>query len=153
MLEPTHLHPPLSAFPFALLTVVVLLEIGRMLGLIKNGEGVVRVNLLIASLASIATFFSGYYSGSQSSVTFKVDESALTSHIAAGRIVLLSLFPCLACYFITQMNPVNPKPFRVLYLLFLFVAYSAVLVSGYLGGELVFQHGAGVRAVIPGERE
>lgn len=150
-MEPTHLHPPLSAFPFALLTVVVLLEIAKICGA-RHLDNVIRINLVIAAIASLLAFFSGYYSGSCTNVTFKVDEGAITQHIAAGRVILIALFPCLACYFIAQMNPANPRLFRGLYLLFLFVAYGAVLVSGYLGGELVFRHGAGVSATNQVER-
>lgn len=138
-------HPPLTAFPFALICIVAILEI---LSLFSNSElfrKAIFVNLCATLLSVIAAFFSGY----QADSLFITDDAELRSRIAfhhnIGRLLLFSVIACVAFYYASIRASYNKTFFSFAYYFLLFLCFCLVLYTGYLGGELVFIHGVGVR--------
>jgi uncharacterized membrane protein len=139
-----NIHPPLSSFPFALLSVVVFLEI---ISAIKKSEVLrkaITVNLCIAAISVICAFFSGY----QAENLYKVENEKLaeiiTYHHNLGRFLLFTLLACVITYFAAIKGRYNRKLFFAAYYLLLALCFALVILSGYIGGEMVFKHGIGV---------
>jgi uncharacterized membrane protein len=140
-------HPPFSGFPFALLTVVVLAEAGVIFWRSTRLEWVAFINLMLAGVFTLIAFLSGYQALRHASATFTVPDTAITQHYILGKIVLIAVLLSV-CLKICHMRAVyNRAFFGALYGVALFVAYSAVIYTGYLGGQLVFKYGAAVKAV------
>lgn len=141
-------HPPLAAFPFALIFVVVLLEVLQLLRGSLQFEQVIRVNLVIASIFAVLAFFSGYQANDLANQSFVVTDSQISQHHLFGKALLFSLIPCLALRFLAPSAKHGAKVFWGIYYLLLTICFGLVMYTGYLGAELVFGHGAAVRAVV-----
>jgi uncharacterized membrane protein len=132
-----NLHPPLASFLAPTCLIVVILEIVA----IANKTKYSIINWLLFSCAIIATctFISGYFASYTASQTFKVPEKVIAYHYNIGRITLiLTWFTALLSLFIVNLK------IRILYLIILMATLISIFYSGYLGGELVFNYGAGV---------
>src|SRR5687767_13925614 len=91
-----NLHPPFSAFPVTLITIVFILEA---LNLIRRREifgAAALVNLAAAAIAVAAAFFSGYQASDLANQTFRVDDAVISRHHSFGRALLFLIVPCLA---------------------------------------------------------
>lgn len=142
-------HPFFTAFPIALLSAAVLFEL-LALGF-KRHRGALRVasfaNLLLLIPLALLALFSGYSAGDVASVTFKVPESALAAHQFWGRMLVFSLIPLIIVRSVIALNS-SVVMLWVLYWSLLLGCWALCLWTGSLGGQLVFEHGAGVRAEI-----
>lgn len=144
-----NLHPPLSAFPLALIITAGILEL---ICFWKNSptlRAAIRVNLLFAVLFVAATFFTGYRASELANQTFTIADDVIRAHHSVGRLLLFLIAPCAALEVLSTRATHNPKVFRILYLIFLAVCLGLVIYTGYLGGRLVFVEGAGVVAKLP----
>ncbi|MBN8550775.1 MAG: hypothetical protein J0M12_15785 [Deltaproteobacteria bacterium] len=141
-----HLHPPLTAFPLALISVATLLEIWCMIRPSSACRAAIRINLILAAVFVVAAFFSGYWASDSANQTFIVSDETIRQHHNAGRLLLFLIFPCAALEFLSAHATHNPKLFRALYLIALVVCFGLVVYTGLLGGRLVFLEGAGVSA-------
>jgi uncharacterized membrane protein len=103
--------------------------------------------LAFAILGVTAAFFSGYQANELANQTFKVDDAAISLHHSLGRWLLLLAIPLGGLGITAEIATQGKQVFRGLYLFCLFISAGLVLVTGYMGGELVFKHGAGVYAV------
>ena len=144
-----NLHPPLSGIPFALLSLALLLELLCMWREYSGLKTVARVNLRAAAIISIATFFSGYFEADSASVSFSVPEDALATHFVYGRASMCILLLTVAAEYLAARATHYPMLFRLLYYSVLLASMALLSWTGWLGGELVFTHGAGVTAPIP----
>ena len=134
-----NIHPPLTAFPVALLVVSFLAALFEAYGY-KQLKIVARVNLLIGAIFLVGAFISGYQGSEFASGTFKVANETIDFHHTIGKLALLALVPVLSLLFYYERS----KILKVFYLFFFALEVGLVLYTGYLGGELVFRHGAGV---------
>ena len=146
---PINLHPPLAAFPIALIVVVVLLEVVQFLWPRLNLHLTIRVNLILAALGTAAAFFSGYQASELANQTFTIADDLIAEHHRWGRLLLFIVVPCAMLQILGSIAQYGKCWFRVAYYLFLLACMVLVLVTGWLGGGLVFEHGAGVRAQVP----
>ena len=144
----TNLHPPLAAFPLALLVVVGLLEIVQLIRPRINFGLVIRVNLILAVVGTVAAFFSGYQASDLANQTFQVADDVIAEHHLWGRLLLFVIVPCATLQILATVAQHGRNWFRCAYYISLIAAIALVLRTGWLGGDLVFQHGAGVRAVL-----
>lgn len=142
------LHPPLSAFPLALITVVTLLEIIHIFYRSPNLLYAIRINLALAAVFVIAAFFSGYSASESASQTFQVGDQVIAWHHSWGRLLLFFILPTFILNLISSSAKQNKKVWFGLYYLLLLSCQSLVIYTGYLGGQLVFLHGAGVSATV-----
>ena len=142
-----NIHPPLVAFPAALLVVALLLEV---LSLVKKSEPLsyaARINLLIGSVMSLAAFFSGYQANEFADQTFKISDDVISRHHFYGRLLLFTVIPSCICKYAADFGSYHKNVFRYCSLFALFISVCLVAITGFLGGELVFRYGAGVYAV------
>lgn len=140
-----NLHPPLTAFPLALIVLVVALEIYSWF----RGEDwrkPIEFVLVLTVVAVAAAFFSGYQASDGADQTFLVPDEPISRHHTAGRFLLFLIVPCAALRFVATRARFNARGFTVAYGVVLAICLGLVIYTGYLGGELVFIHGAGVSA-------
>ena len=108
--------------------------------------------LLLLALAVFTplTFLSGYFAASDAEQTFVVAPEVIETHRAFGRLLIIFLVPTFltAALSRTALSSGNPAASKLngVYLLFLTATLAIAAYTGYLGGSLVFEHGAGVRA-------
>jgi uncharacterized membrane protein len=140
-------HPPLSSVPIVLLVSVGLGELLRCIRPDWISLSAVRFNLVLATGAVILAFLSGYQGNEFANGTFKVSDEVIAVHHFWGRLLLFMVVPCLALECIAARAQFAVKVFRGLYLLLLVACISVAIYTGWLGGQLVFEHGAGVVAV------
>ncbi|MFM1848173.1 MAG: hypothetical protein RL417_1647 [Pseudomonadota bacterium] len=140
-----NLHPPLTAFPLVLLLSIACLEViawRRKLDWNKP----IEVLLVFMVVAVVAAFFSGYQASEIADRTFAVPNEPISWHHTIGRFLLFLSIPCAALRFVGARARFNQELFRYGYRLTLAGCIGLAIYTGYLGGELVFRHGAGVYA-------
>ena len=139
-------HPPFSAFPVALIAVVVLLEIVTVIFKKDWSAKAATFILILAVIGVIAAFFSGYQASEHADQSFKIPDEAIAQHHLFGKLLLFVSIPCLVLKFFSLKAKYSIAFFKYTYLVFLFAALGLVIQTGYLGGKLVFELGAGVKA-------
>lgn len=144
-----NLHPPLTAFPLALIVCIAFLQL---LYLIKKSAALrnaININFILSVLATIAAFFSGYQAGDMADKTFAIDDALIAAHHSYGRLLLFTFITCAAFRLASEKAAYNRNFFSALYYITLLISLVLVIYTGYLGGNLVFVHGAGVSAQLP----
>ncbi len=139
-------HPVLTTFPFALLSVVVLLELWAAFRASDKLQFVISLNLVVACLGIGFAFLSGYQASELANKTFVIPDDVISQHHSYGRLALFLTAPCLALKYFSLKATYNRQGFRFAYLGFLALIYAFTIMTGYLGAELVFSYGAGVKA-------
>ena len=144
-----NLHPPLSSVPITLLVVTILLEIIHIVRPSSGARSAARFTLLFSACSAVLAFFSGYPASDAANQTFLVPDEAISRHHTIGRLFLIAIWPCVAVSWISDRARHAQAMFRGAYFILLFLSASLAIFAGYLGGELVFVHGAGVSASAP----
>ena len=144
-----NLHPPVSAFPFALLVVAGLLELVRIFLRRDWVEHGITVCVAGAVCSAIAAFLTGYSAAERADGTFSIPDEVIAQHHNAGRLLLFAVIPCALLRGATIFATHGRIGFSLAYRALLTVCIGLVVYTGYLGGKLVFEHGAGVTAPIP----
>ncbi|OIO09407.1 MAG: hypothetical protein COS42_02545 [Flavobacteriales bacterium CG03_land_8_20_14_0_80_35_15] len=142
MISATHLHALIIHFPIALLIVGYFSEL---FGLINKKLFFKEVSfylLFIGVIGAIAAYISGNLAGDGiESGSLKVP---VELHEQAGLItLLLAIATVLFKSFVMYLKKDSTFTKWITILLFTFLIGS-VMFTGYLGGELVYSHGAGV---------
>lgn len=144
-------HPPLASFPVALLSVIFFLEILLISRLFSRWGSVLRhtvtVNIILATIAVIATFFSGYRAMDLAILETSRLQDAVAYHQNLGRLLLFSMLACFAFYVISHKAQYLKNFFWMGYYLLLLLCMMLVIFTGYIGGDLVFTHAVGVRSI------
>lgn len=147
MIPAPYIHAMIIHFPIALLIVGLLTEV---LGLISNNQFFKNASfylLILGTLGVVAAFLSGdYASDGMKDVLLQKpigmhEESALVTMWLA---IITAVYSSVIYILNYQMRWVK---FTRLLLFALLVGFIAR--TGYLGGELVFKHGAGLELVVP----
>jgi uncharacterized membrane protein len=147
MISATHLHAMVIHFPIALLMVGFLSEI---IGLLVKKEFFSTAAfylLLLGALGATVAYLSGSYAGEgiedgPLKNPMELHEQAAT--ITLWLAIITALFRSVLLFF--KYNHNWSKWVGIL--LFLAVV-GAVARTGYLGGQLVYSHGAGVELALP----
>ena len=143
MLNP---HPPLTAFPLVLTTLLLGAECVSRWWNPPFTRRFAAVILRILCVAAPITYYSGYWGAEFANQTFAVSDELIASHQALAKFYLISLVPCLTLSIVLGTAE-PPRPgLRLLYLAFVWLSFILVVLTGSQGGELVFEHGAGVTA-------
>lgn len=146
MLNP---HPPLSGFPIVLVCILALLE-GIRLRSKNPAEWQRTLSFVILLLMTFVplTYFSGYFGADYAHSQFKVPDEAILQHQLWAKSALfvsigMTLIYVLA-YVAEPEKPAVAKQLLSLYRFFLICLLVTLIRTGFLGGNLVFSHGAGV---------
>ncbi len=147
MISATHLHAMLVHFPIALLMVGFLFELVSFFYKKPFFSQSALYLLVLGTLGTIVSYFAGNAAGAG------MEEGALKKamelHEAAATISLwLTIFTALlyagAYYF-----KFNKGWLRMISLLLFTTVIISIARTGYLGGQLVYKHGAGVELALP----
>lgn len=139
------LHPPLSAFPFALTTTVVLSEFCALLTKNELFARGAHYLLLFCCLVGVGTYYSGYFSAEAAQASLNVPRDAITTHQSFAKASLILLFIALLLSQLRFVATRGRKLFGAAYGVILGCGFGLVVYTGFLGGELVFSYGVGVR--------
>lgn len=139
-------HPAISSFPSALLLMALGCEVVSLIQHKKFFSQMSAVLLVLCLPITIVTFITGYNAADTASVTFVVPQNAISAHFEVARNLIFLLIPTVALKFVYERATHNKSFFFALYFLTLTLSVLFVVYASYLGGELVFSHGAGVKA-------
>ena len=146
------LHPPLVSFPFVLLFVALVLELCILVRKHIVSQYLIFSFLIVALVLALVSYFSGHEASKLVNQTFQIDDSLVGRHFLFAKLSLFALVPTVIFKYISIAAEFNRSVFKAVYILFLLASLSLVVFTGKLGGELVFDHGAGVRATLPTDR-
>ncbi|MDF0718297.1 DUF2231 domain-containing protein [Muricauda sp. 334s03] len=147
MLTAPHIHAMVIHFPIALIFVGFLSEIIALINKKQFFKNAAFYLLLLGSLGAIVAYVSGSYAGD--GMTDGILQAPMELHEEAATITLwlaivTALFRVALYYF--KYNRTWTKWVGII----LFAALVGwVARTGYLGGQLVFQHGAGIELTLP----
>jgi uncharacterized membrane protein len=140
------LHPPLSGMPLAFVTLLVVVESLRIVPKFRLTLKSAR-NVLVAAVvvSTLATFLSGYQaSGSLGDLAPEIQEE-LGSHHAWGRILLINSLVMGTFAWLAARATHGRRLVLALYLVALTIQLALSVAVGFMGGELVFGRGLGIR--------
>ena len=137
-------HPILSSFPSVGFVTAALLEIGRMIVPRRINSSMVGVGLVVAVIGTVAAYFSGTVAATTASHTFSVPDEVIALHYTWGRMLLFAALPTLGLFWIAERAQFYREAFKWAYRVMLLGCLGVCVVAAHLGGELVFEHGAGV---------
>lgn len=141
------LHPPLSGFPLTCAALLVSVEFFCFVRGRSERVGAVRGFLVFASLVTtVATFLSGYQASAPLRELAPDIASALGSHHACGRLLLINSIALAVFYLVSSRALYGKAIMRAFYALTVLLQMALAILSGGLGGSLVFDHGIGVRS-------
>jgi len=147
MFTPTHLHAMIIHFPIALLVVGFLSEIIAFITKKEFYKNVSVFLLLLGALGAIAAYLSGDFAGE--GIDGGPLELPIEMHEEAA-VVTLWLSIVSALYSVSLYFLKYTRVWTKWVGLILFGALIAsVARTGYLGGQLVYKHGAGVEIGLP----
>lgn len=141
-------HPPLSSLPFPLALLLTAIELLIICG--YNLEQTKKIILLALALSLPLTYFSGYWGSDFANLSFTVPESEILKHQGYAKFALFLFFPLLLIPLLIAVSESSATArvrytLKLLYRALLLAFTSCLLYTSFLGGELVFSHGAGVR--------
>jgi len=147
MISATHLHAMVIHFPIALLMAGFLSEVIALITKKEFFNSAAFYLLLLGALGASVAYLSGSYAGEG------IEEGPLREpmelHEQAAAITLwlsiIAAFFRVALYYFKYNRPWSKWAGFVLFL----VLTAAVARTGYLGGQLVYNHGAGVQLALP----
>jgi uncharacterized membrane protein len=147
MISATHLHAMLVHFPIALIMVGFLSEIISFFYKKEFFSQTAFYLLVLGTLGTIAAYFAGRSAGDG------MDEGSLGAamelHEQAATVALwLSIFTALL-YLSRYIFKFNKTWIRVVGFILFVLLIGAIGRTGYLGGQLVFKHGAGMELGLP----
>ncbi len=147
MITAPHLHALVIHFPIALIMVGFLSEIITLISKNEFFEKASLYLLILGSLGVIVAFVSGDFAGD--GMTDGLLQRPIGMHEEAALItlwlaIITTVFKSAMYFFNYEKNWVKWTSF----ILFILLALS-VGRTGYLGGELVFKHGAGIELTLP----
>lgn len=139
-----NVHPVFSSLPFAFFSLLIAVELISYFSVAGSLRVAVDVLIPAIGIAVLLAFFSGYQGAEFVQTGSEALNEAVAVHHRSGKILLFFLFPFIGVFYAARYASQNQKAFRIIYLLLLVVCYALVIRSGFLGGDLVFSHGAGV---------
>lgn len=147
MISSTHLHAMLIHFPIALLIIGFLSEI--IFAFIKKSffKQAAFYLLLLGTMGTIASYLSGNEAGEG------IEEGSLGKaielHEQAATISLWLAVITALVYLAIYLSNYSKNWAKITSVILFAGTIAAIARTGYLGGELVYKHGAGVELGLP----
>lgn len=147
MISSTHMHAMAVHFPIALLMVGFLSELISFFFNKMFFRRVAFYLLVLSTFGTIASYLSGKAAGEG------MDEGSLAKamalHEQAATISLWLIIVTAVFYLGIFILKNNKSWLRILSIILFAGAIAAIARTGYLGGQLVYAHGAGVELALP----
>ena len=142
------LHPPISGLPLASALLLLAAELLALLHRFRTVSGVLRNTAVICCVITVAgAFLSGYQASSRAGALVVVVEDAMSGHHSLGRLLLINSL-LLGTFFLLYQRAIRGRGILMgLYYVTFVAQLIGTLWVGYLGGQLVFEHGVNVRSV------
>ncbi len=147
MMTAPHFHAMVIHFPIALIMAGYLTEIIALFGKKQFFQNVSFYLLILGVIGAIVAYVSGSYAGD--GMTDGLLQEPMGMHQESALVTLILAFATVltkAILFFFNYEKAWAK--WTSFLLFTFLVIS-VSRTGYLGGQLVFKHGAGIELVLP----
>lgn len=147
MISSTHLHAMLIHFPIALLMVGFLSELIAFLNKKLFFRQAAFYLLILGTLGAMASYLTGRAAGKG------MDDGALGKAMAlhehAATLALWLIIATAVFYLALKIFNNNKPRWRMFGLVLFAAAIGVVAKTGYLGGQLVYKHGAGIELSLP----
>lgn len=147
MISATHFHAMIIHFPIALLMAGFLSEIIALFSKKEFFSNVAFYLLFLGALGASAAYVSGSYAGEgiedgplKNPVELHEQAATVTLWLA----IITALFRAVVFYFKYSRSWV-----KWVGILLFAALVGSVAITGYLGGQLVYSHGAGVQMALP----
>ncbi|MBI4763217.1 MAG: DUF2231 domain-containing protein [Deltaproteobacteria bacterium] len=141
MINTSHLHPMIVHFPIAVIMIGFLADLLSMF--LSKGKSLSKMGFylqIVGMLAAIAAFVTGYLG-----ILQKGDEAEMLreSHELFATFTLISII--LATFFriLLVYHKKEESPLKYIALSLFFFAFIFVVITGYLGGTLVYSYMVG----------
>lgn len=143
-------HPPLTGFPIVITTLFILVEL---YSLFKNRVLKPLSVFLLSSLVvfSVSTFISGYFGFDYANTIKDTPENLVDRHQSFAKVHLILLVIMIIFYSLKEFYNLKNKLFISSYFLTIIIFAINIYYVGFLGGQLVFKHGAGVAVTNPNQ--
>ncbi len=147
MISATHLHAMVVHFPIALLMVGFLSAVVAFFSKKDFYQKSSFYLLLLGTTGIIVTYLAGNAAGEgMEEGTLK---KAMELHEQAATVSLWLTIITTVAYLVIYFLKYNTNWLKIISLLLFAGAISAMARTGYLGGQLVYKHGAGVELALP----
>ena len=148
-------HPPLTGFPISICFLICLAEITKHQFKKEQMQTICNFLTLCAVVIFPLTYYSGYWGAELVEKNF--DQRLIASHQALAKLFLFTCIPYVILRatlafekYLLGMISENAKELIGTFLTCLsIVIFALVIYTSYLGGNLVFQYGAGVKVAAP----
>ncbi|OMP74785.1 DUF2231 domain-containing protein [[Flexibacter] sp. ATCC 35208] len=147
MISPTHLHAMVVHFPIALLLVGFLFEvIGFFYKKVFFRQSAFYL-LILGTLGTVVSYLAGNAAGE--GLEEGPLNKAMELHEQAATIALWLTIITSAVYLCIHFFKYYKSWARIISVILFACVIAAISRTGYLGGELVYKHGAGVELALP----
>jgi uncharacterized membrane protein len=147
MVSSTHLHAMLVHFPIALLIVGFLSQLVAVFFRKPFFSSVAFYLLLLGTAGTVASYLAGSAAGE--GMEEGLLGKAMSVHEQAATIALWLTVLTAAVYLVFYFFKYSKTWAKMLGIILFAGAITAIVRTGYLGGQLVYKHGAGVQLALP----
>jgi uncharacterized membrane protein len=147
MISSTHLHAIVIHFPIALLIICFLTELVSLFLIKPFFKQMAFYLLLLGTFGTVVSYLSGDAAGE--GMEGGSLGRAIELHEEAATIALWLTITTAVLYLLVFIFKYNRKWVRVVSILLFACVVGAIARTGYLGGQLVYKHGAGVELGLP----
>ena len=147
MISATHFHAMIIHFPIALLMAGFLSEIIALFSKKEFFSNVAFYLLFLGALGASAAYVSGSYAGEgieDGPLKNPVELHEQVATVTLWLAIITALFRTVVFYFKYSRSWV-----KWVGILLFAALVGSVAITGYLGGQLVYSHGAGVQMALP----
>lgn len=147
MVTATHFHAMLIHFPIALLIIGFLFEIVSLISKREFFKNAAFYLIVLGALGTVASYLSGNAAGEG------IEEGPLKAplelHEQAATISLWLTIITAIIYLIISITRYRKSWVKIISVVFFAAVIGSIAWTGYLGGQLVYKHGAGVQLALP----
>lgn len=145
MISATHLHAMLIHFPIALLFAGFLTEIISLFNKNNYFKNTTFLLLGLGTLGAIAAYIIGIEAGER--VEHDVLKIPLDLHEDSALLSLILILTTAIFYSVTSFFDFKDAALKWFRIVFFSISIAAVTYTAYLGGQLVYKHGAGTELI------
>lgn len=136
-------HPIIVHFAIALLSIAVITDFIHLITQKEHFRQIATYLLLLGTASAIGAVLTGHQAESAIDATPQIEE-LINTHKNSGEITMWIFVGLTTLRFVYFKFNYFEKPIRWIYYLLGIVAFSFLLRTGILGGEMVYIHGVGI---------